>query len=54
MQSHKPMMFTLLQVGACVVSQYKQVMSVGYNAFPTDMIEDVIQENPDQGNYEYS
>ena len=27
----------LLQVGACVVSQYKQVMSIGYNAYPEDM-----------------
>ena len=27
----------LLQVGACVVSPYKQVMSVGYNAYPEDM-----------------
>ena len=27
----------LLQVGACVVSQYNQVMSVGYNAYPEDM-----------------
>ena len=27
----------LLQVGACVVSPHKQVMSVGYNAYPEDM-----------------
>ena len=27
----------LIQVGACVVSQYKQVMSIGYNAYPEDM-----------------
>ena len=27
----------LLQVGACVVSPYNQVMSIGYNAYPEDM-----------------
>ena len=27
----------LLQVGACVVSPEKQVMSIGYNAYPEDM-----------------
>ena len=27
----------LLQVGACVVSPHKQVMSIGYNAYPEDM-----------------
>ena len=27
----------LLQVGACVVSSYNQVMSIGYNAYPEDM-----------------
>ena len=27
----------LLQVGACVVSPHKQVMSVGYNAYPEEM-----------------
>ena len=27
----------LLQVGACVVSPHKQVMSIGYNAYPEGM-----------------
>lgn len=46
------MMLILLQVGACVVSPCKQVMSVGYNAYPEDMID--AQENPDKENFGHS
>ena len=41
----------LLQVGACVVSPHKQVMSVGYNAYPEDMDHSATGTEKEELNY---
>ena len=41
----------LLQVGACVVSPHKQVMSVGYNAYPEDMKHSATETEKEESAY---
>ena len=41
----------LLQVGACVVSPEKQVMSIGYNAYPEDMEHSAIGTGQEESPY---